>query len=167
VATVDKIKRAITWIRKSLEITEKTTQPGTISGEIVPTIELAGWDLNRVLEHRNFAGGPGATATITPVVPAGEAHLYVALCGFHTDALANHNVSLVYLSELNEFVQITDSSLMDDEGIIAIDRPFLVPAGATLRVIADRAVGASEIHIKGQFYRFTTAGEYFPGSPWG
>lgn len=163
----DKFKRAITWIRKTLEITEKTTQPGTVSGEILPTIDSFGWEQAVALEHRAVSGGPGASATITPVVPAGEAHLYVACCGFHTDALATHVISLVYLSETNQFVQITPTKILDDEGIVAIQRPFLVPAGATLRVIASRSVGAGEITIKGQFHRFTIAGEYFPGSPWG
>ena len=41
---VDKIKRAITWIRKSLQITEKTTQPGTVDGNIVPVLDTFGWE---------------------------------------------------------------------------------------------------------------------------
>ncbi len=41
---VDKIKRAILWIRKSLEITEKTTNPGTVDGNIVPVLDAFGWE---------------------------------------------------------------------------------------------------------------------------
>ncbi len=41
---IDKIRRSITWIRKALQITEKTTNPGTVDGNIVPTIDTFGWE---------------------------------------------------------------------------------------------------------------------------
>lgn len=40
----DKIKRAFVWIRRAMRITEKTTLPGEINGQISPTLDLFGWE---------------------------------------------------------------------------------------------------------------------------
>jgi len=68
---VDKIKRAITWIRKSLEITEKTTNPGTVSGEIIPTIDALGWEKLQELTDADTIGATNVTAVDSLAVPEG------------------------------------------------------------------------------------------------
>jgi len=67
----DKIKRAITWIRRALQITERTTAPGEVSGLILPTIDALGWERfeNDVQSASSF--GVNVTETTTPPVPEG------------------------------------------------------------------------------------------------
>lgn len=66
----DKIKRAITWIRKSLEITEKTTNPGTVDGNIVPVIDTFGWERLGGPRTTRLTQGIAVNVIASPAVPA-------------------------------------------------------------------------------------------------
>ncbi len=67
----DKIKRAITWIRKSLEITEKTTNPGTVAGEIIPTLDAFGWEKLQELTDGDTLSATNTTVVDSLPVPEG------------------------------------------------------------------------------------------------
>jgi len=41
---IDKVKRAVIWLRTAFRITDKTTLPGEILGEIRPGVDVFGWD---------------------------------------------------------------------------------------------------------------------------
>ncbi len=72
---VDKIKRAITWIRRALRVTEQTTTPGEVSGLILPTVDALGWERfeNDVQSASSFS--VNVNATQTPLVPEGVLRL--------------------------------------------------------------------------------------------
>lgn len=73
----DKIKRALTWLRRALTITDKTTLPGTIDGQIRPTLDAFGW--SRLEEggpqSLNANGADAAVSVLLPAVPAGVQRL--------------------------------------------------------------------------------------------
>ena len=97
---VDKIKKAITWIRKSLEITEKTTQPGTISGEIIPLIDVLGWD--RYQEQTVLSNTVTASDSVTsPAVPADIMRLVTAASLETDDALVAYTLWLELTNSLS------------------------------------------------------------------
>ncbi len=88
----DKIKRAITWIRKSLEITEKTTNPGTVDGNILPTIDTFGW--SRLGADVRFEE-TSATATnrvLGSAVPVDVLRLVLEASVEHGDTLVDHTL---------------------------------------------------------------------------
>ncbi len=83
----DKIKRAITWIRKSLEITEKTTQPATVDGTILPVMDVLGWE--RLNETQQFIRTAVATTIVTgDPAPEGVLRLVVECSVNHSDPIA-------------------------------------------------------------------------------
>ena len=54
---IDKIKRAFIWMRVALRITDKTTLPGDVLGEIRPILDTFGWD-RRSPESSGPGDGP-------------------------------------------------------------------------------------------------------------
>jgi len=74
---IDKIRRSITWIRKSLQITEKTTNPGAVEGIIVPSIDTFGWE---ALEDPTVVRtiGVAVNSIASAVVPADVLRLVLA-----------------------------------------------------------------------------------------
>lgn len=119
----DKIKRAILWIRKALEIKDPgTTQPGTVSGEILPTIDTFGWD--RYAESINVNQSGVATALITsPVVPADVLRIIL-------EASVNTGDDVQAFQLWLELVHSTPTSLR-----IGLQAPILLPVGnANVRV---------------------------------
>jgi len=122
----DKIKRAILWIRKTLEITEKTTLPGTVSGEIQPVIDAFGWD--RYSESVNTSTSVTNVSVVnSPVVP--EGFLRVVF-----EASVNTGNDVLAFTLWMELVHSTPSALR-----IGLIRPFLLPAGnANVRIGLER-----------------------------
>jgi len=93
----DKIKRAITWIRKSLDITEKTTNPGTVDGTIQPTIDTFGWErLTETTIQEVSSPAPNAFVDFGAAFTDTESiRLILKASGRHTDTGVTHTVSLV------------------------------------------------------------------------
>jgi len=75
----DKVKRAVIWLRTAFRITDKTTLPGEILGEIRPSVDVFGWDrLNRESsgpgvgpQSVNALGGLAVSRVNLPAVPEG------------------------------------------------------------------------------------------------
>lgn len=88
----DKIKRSITWIRKSLEIIEKTTNPGTLNGEIIPTLDVLGWERLITLEQSTQAGA--ATSTIFGPITPPDILRYVVYSSVEHAELAGTSLTL-------------------------------------------------------------------------
>ena len=64
----DKIKRAFTWLRKALVITEKTTAPGALLDDIQSVLDVFGWE--RLNETTNLTTVAVNASTVnSPAVP--------------------------------------------------------------------------------------------------
>jgi len=88
----DKIKRAFLWLRKAMQITEKTTLPGKILDEIRPTIDLFGWEqlagLVGVGPRFSIASGAAASdAVLLPVTPEGVMRYVIHASCSHPDPI--------------------------------------------------------------------------------
>ncbi len=110
----DKIKRALTWLRRSLEITDLTTLPGTINGEIRPVIDAFGWERYIEADSATFAQ-VNATAASMGVVAADTTRL-----------ILNANVETT-----NAIIAVRLNFTMTVSGgqVVALQLPFEVPIG--------------------------------------
>lgn len=164
---IDKIKRSFVWLRKVLRITEKTTLPGQILGEIQPALDTFGWDLPPIEFVSKTTPGI-TTATFLPVVPEGEAHLFFACDVFHSDPVGSKDIAIVYVKQVLEEVGIAgtlDNAV--EKFLITLGRPMLVPAGSGLAGRATTSIAAgSDFIIRGLFVRLKP-GEYLTASPFG
>jgi len=163
----DKIKRLNTWLRKTLVITEKTTLPGTINGEVRPILDAMGWDLLQLTEHVNaVVPGPTLFARL-PIVPADEAHLFLCCGARHDDPANQRIIGINYRDPAGAEAPVQSGITLQPEQNVAVSRPVLVLAGARLvAVSADSVIIGTNLTILGQFIRLNI-GEYIPGSPYG
>ena len=65
----DKIKRAFTWLRKALVITEKTTAPGALRDDIQIALDVFGWERYDETTNRNTVSGANVNSVSSPAVP--------------------------------------------------------------------------------------------------
>jgi len=156
----DKIKRAILWIRKSLEITERTDVPGSIDERIRPIIDVLGWDRYTELQQVD-AGQANANLSALPVVPEGTMRLYVALSG-ETNDTTN---SFTHWMEVGA-VAVTAPVVLPARTIIVkaghLANPILVRPG--LNVVArcsPATAGGFVLRARGLFVDLPV-GEYMP-----
>ncbi len=81
-----KIKRAILWIRRSLEITERTDVPESIENVVRPVVDIFGWEALPRAEAA-IATNPLAIAVNTAVVPPGIFRYVLNANVEHTDTI--------------------------------------------------------------------------------
>jgi len=145
----DKIRRAIIWIRKTLDITQKTTQPGSISGEIRPTLDVFGWErLSDSTAVQGLSASTDATTTAQGVVTPDDIMRYVIFAGVQHDELVGTDLNLwIDLLTVNSFpVPILGSQLIVGAAAGQQIRhgtpaPFLMRPGDRLRGRASPATG--------------------------
>jgi len=165
----DKIKRAIIWIRKTLDITEKTTQPGTISGEIRPMLDVFGWD--RLASSTAVQGlvaiDDNTTAAIGPITPDGVVRYVLFASVQHDEAPGTFLNCWVDLQSVNNFpIPVVPVQLID--GAVAGaqirhgggGRPFIMRPGDRLRGRASPATGVGIDLVVRQFFVDLPEGEY-------
>lgn len=164
---IDKIKRNFVWLRKVLRITEKTTLPGQILGEIRPALDTFGWDLPPIQFVSQSTPGV-TTATILPVVPEDEAHLFFACDIFHDDPVGSKDIAILYRKGTIEEVGVQGTvDNVVEKFLVTLPRPMLVQAGSSLMGRATSSIAAgSDFIIRGLFVRLKP-GEYLAASPFG
>jgi len=167
----DKIKRAITWIRKTLEITEKTELPGTIDGKIIPALDAFGWERGAELEFVTAAAAGVTTIVQLPNVPEGEAHYFLSCHLTHDSVEGARQMAIAMRIDPDAVasgVSITSTVLVTQFHFLAMQRPILVPPRGRLigRVDALNIPAGRTFTIAGQFLRLPI-GEYVTGSPYG
>ncbi len=104
----DKIKRAFTWLRKALVITEKTTAPGALLDDIQILIDVFGWErydqttnlTNVSAADRNSVSSPPVPADVLRLVIEASVETTNAVLPFHMwmdklDSLSNINVGVM------------------------------------------------------------------------
>lgn len=114
----DKVKRAFTWIRKSLDIIDRTTLPGEILGEIRPTLDTFGWE-RLSGEVQTSTDSASATSTVSgPTTPEGVLR-YVIYAHIEQQEAAG--------TDLTCWI---DMAVIVPAFRIAINQPTLIPGGA-------------------------------------
>jgi len=165
----DKIKKAITWIRKSLEITEKTTNPGTVGGEITPMLDALGWDRMRDADSFTVTSGANVNTISAVAVPADTVRLVLAASVQTDNNLLAFNLWLDHFFATNS----TSVGLMRPVALpisavairVGVNRPFLMAEGDILRGRSSPASGATFDLILRAIFIDLPIGEYIPGYP--
>jgi len=161
-----KIKRAITWIRRALEITERNEIPDSIAGEIVPSLDAFGWDRLNETVFQNTAGtnvstvsGPAVPQDVLRVVLEASVETSNALLAFtmwidHFDSRAGTSIGVMrpIISPI--------SAIVIRNGM---QRPLVIMRpGDQLRGRCTPATGAAETLTLRQKFVDLPVGEYIP-----
>lgn len=160
------INRPFSWLKKVLQITEKTVAPDTLLSGVNPTVDVFGWE--RFLPERAVTTAAGSTTTTRLLpVPEGEAHLFLACDISHDDPIGSKDMSLQYENELGNQVALERTAGLNANFFITLTRPILVTAGNNLMGVSRNAIAVgSNFIIRGMFIRLEP-GEYLYGSPFG
>lgn len=160
----DKIKKAITWIRTSLRITERTTNPGTITGEIRPVLDVLGWD---ALKEPQFAvqAGTDVSSISGPTVPAGVIRLLLEA------SIETSNTALVFVLWIDHVGALTSVGVMRPLTLpvktapikVGLERVLYMVEGDSLRGRSDPATGVGETLTLRQRFIDLPIGEYIQG----
>jgi len=168
----DKIKRAFVWLRQTLRITERTTLPGAVLGEIRPTIDTFGWDRRSPQPsgvgngpiNENAQGGLAADTVLLSIVPAGIMRYVLYLSYSHDDPAANLALSVQIRTggpatiDIGLDPQVTDAA--PNPVRQGFNRPLLLEPGTRLLLRSSPAPAAGQrLFIR---YRFVDLdfGEY-------
>lgn len=160
---IDKIKRSLTWIRKSLRITERTTVPGSVSGLILPTIDAFGWDRRSDYEA-TFASATGTTQVTLPAQADDVLRLITECSVEHFDIANALNVWMTVQTGNTEVgilapILIPVSTINIPSGM---NTPFILKPGDLLRGKCEPATGGGiTLRIKARFIDLEP-GEYIP-----
>ncbi len=154
---LNKIKRAITWIRTTLEITDVTTTPGQILDEIRPALDIFGWERYEDLISTNVGTANTDTANLTlatgvTAIPVGFLRLFVALSGETNDTV----LQFTHWMEVDS-VAVTQPVLLPVSAATIIKagglaHPILVAPGVIVRArCAPATAGGITLRVRGSF----------------
>ena len=166
-----KINRALTWIRRALDVTQKTSAPTGFEDEIRTSVDALGWERGATVEFVTAASAGVTTVVQLPDVPEGEAH-YFLTCHITHDSVEGARQMAIAMridpDAVASGVSITSTFLVTQFHFLAMQRPILVPPGGRLlgRVDALNIPAGRTFTIAGQFLRLPI-GEYVPASPYG
>jgi len=154
------INRALTWIKKTLEITEVSNVPAAVLDDVNATLDLFGWERlpqAQILQVSN----PLANFANSAVGPDDVTRLILAASARHSDII-NHELWVeknpaggVVRVALNAPVNVAAET---DAGIT---RPTFLNPGDFLRARTEAAVGAGSVVITIYFIDLPI-GEYMP-----
>ncbi len=124
-----KINRPLAWIRKALEVTEKTDAPRGFDANIRTILDAFGWErLNETVTTRSV--GVNVDVIQSPAVPEGVLRLVTSAC------VETSNTALPFTL----WIEHTDGT---GAGSIGIMRPIEIPISATVIIKA----GVERIHV--------------------
>jgi len=163
----DKIKKAILWIRKTLEITERTDVPASIDSKIIPTLEILGWERYADMETETQSTSDSSIIS-SLTVPEGTNRLYIA-ASVDTNDIVNQFTYWVEAWPLNgtQVGIIAPNTPPTQRGTSFIrsgglPRPFLMGPGGRLRGrLSPATAGGATISIRTVFIDIPI-GEYIP-----
>jgi len=162
----DKIKRAITWIRKSLEITERTTNPGTIGGEIQPQLDVFGWE--RIEEATTSIASATATDRATLVaVPEGFLRLVLDASAETDDTVQAFTLWMDVLDGdsggVTGLMRPVDVPISGTSIRAGLEKTLIMKPGDTLRARCSPDTGVGLVIIARQRFVDLPIGEYIRG----
>jgi len=128
----DKIKRAFVWLRQSLRIVDRTTLPGTILGEVRPTLDTFGWD--RLSPSPSGVGnGPRSLNSNGALASATAAMVAVP------DGVMRYIINASIQTDDPALVAFMRFEVVKDGIAIAAQEPFFINAnGANVRIGLNR-----------------------------
>ncbi len=163
------IKRAILWIRRNLEIKERTNVPEFVDNIVRPTMDVLGWE--RLLQTRSSAisnAAPGFSVQ-TGVFTNNDTVRFILKAGvFHSDTGVTHQVRLERHGEVRASVAVglpLDQHSIGDGGALCsmIGNTFILPGQfLRARVVTNLVVGTLNLNI--QFIDVPND-EYIPSFP--
>jgi len=159
-----RIKRAILWVRKSLEITERTDVPETIENIVRPTLDVLGWE--RLVESTiiQTAAGAPTTTVFTASFTDPETIRYIVKCSLtHFEAAVTRTVWLNKRQEGPVFevgLPIDRVSIMTNEKSSMIGTTY-IERGQALVGRTATALAAGSFAIETEFIDIPI-GEYIP-----
>jgi len=116
------INRAFSWLKKTLEITEKTVSPDALSPIVVPSMDVFGWERYFECRARNVNGVAAADNVFDSSVPVDTMRLIISASVQTSD---NANALHLWFEH-----RVTNGGID-----LAVSVPFLAPAGtAGMRV---------------------------------
>ncbi len=164
------INRAFSWLKKTLQITEKTVAPDSLSPVVTPTMDLFGWERVADVRWDNNTGALAADIVIGALVPDEIVRIMLAASVQSDDALTAMTLWLE---------QRVASSAAATTLDVGVAQPFFVGVGLNeievplmrplLMAPGDRLIGRSApAPAAGQILRLRTRfidlpiGEYLP-----
>jgi len=161
------INRAFSWLKKALQITEKTVAPDSLLFDVRPTMDLFGWERFTEIEGNN------ASATNTfqvdgSTVPVGVLR-YVLGASVETDAaVVTETIWLELVEETSALVGLIQPFLAiprDGAGRevkAALMRPIVMKPGDFLRGKCNPVLAAGEAITIREIFVDIPVGEYIP-----
>ncbi len=162
---LDKIKRSFQWLRKSLEIIDRTTLPGEILGEVRPTIDTFGWErLNGDVQFENINGALQSSSVFLSAVPEGVTR-YVIYASMSHNVPGNITLSFQVRLSIGAIDIGVGGSLKNVPASpfrTSLDRNIVLTAGEQLLARSVPTPGAAEqLFIRYKFIDIAV-GEYIP-----
>jgi len=171
----DKVKRALIWLRTAFRITDKTTLPGEILGEIRPTVDVFGWDRRNPQSSGPGAGPvvlaitglPVSDILVSPAVPEGVMRYIIYASMSHNDS-AGLVLSMQVRTPGNVDVAInappggSNFTIPEQPYRVGLERSILLEPGESLMVrsIPPPAIGLT-LFLTQKFVDIDP-GEYMP-----
>jgi len=162
----DKIKRAFTWIRKSLRIIDRTTLPGEILGEVRPTLDTFGWERLSETPQTDLSETANATATDGPIVPEGTMRYVLFASVQHDEPDGGNRICWIELVTSSfpvgilEHLTIAGDSTASTRVRYGSPRPLLMRPGELLRGRSTAATGVGRNLGLRQVFIDIPVGEY-------
>jgi len=118
----DKLQRAITWIRKVLQVTDKSDAPNKVLGEIQPIIDVFGWDSLRDGIDAATASNDNANSVSLPAVPDDVLRLIL-------------NASVDTSDDVQAFTLWIDLAIAERGGLqMSVMRPVDIPVSVGINI---------------------------------
>ncbi len=162
------INRALSWLKKTLEITEKTTAPDTLMAGVRPIIDTFGWERLSAeggAENQNNQSNLGVDQAILAAVPEGTMRYVIFASASHNDPVAG-GLTLTIQIKTVDALDIGIAGPVIDCPIsptrLAKTEPFLMAPGEQLLSRSTPAPAAGQrIFIRAKFVDIPV-GEYVP-----
>ncbi len=143
------INRAFSWLKKTLEITEKTIAPDLLLPQVRPTIDVFGWERlpEATVENRV---GTAATSTVTStLVPDDVVRVILEAQVVNSDAAIAINLWLRHRAVIGGGFEIGVSPVFEQQigfqgAPASIDRIIVLQQGERLVGVSSPAPGAGE-----------------------
>ena len=160
------INRPFSWLKKVLEITEKTTAPDSLLANVQSTMDVFGWERCPEATFETGTSGVGASNVQFVVVPPGFIHLYIQA-----------SVRITVAGPFNVWVGLRGPAA-GPVGTVAVSpvaaailaqkvaplfRPVIVSEGFQLEARSEAAIVAGTLILEA-FRIVLPAGEYIPPS---
>ena len=166
----DKVKRALIWLRTSFRITDKTTLPGEILGEIRPVVDVFGWDRYNPRSvgagsgpsFQNANGGVATNIALLSIVPDDVSRLVIYASMSHNDPAGLIMAMIVRGGGVDLAVAMSSVAIVPEPIRFPLPRQILLQPGEQLIAVSEVAPAAGfRLNVRYKFVDLDP-GEYVP-----